>query len=77
MLCIALFNEWFESHTDEHAMCQIWELMVYEFKLGHNDAGATKNSCCGKGEITGDYSIVNTWFKKFHLFCTWEPGNNR
>ena len=29
---------------------QIWELMLYKFKLGRNTMEATKNICCAKGE---------------------------
>ena len=43
--------------------------MLYEFKLGHNAAEATKNICCVKGEGTVDYNTVTRWFKKFCLGC--------
>ena len=39
--------------------------MLYEFKLGHNTAKATKNICFMKGEGTVDQSKVIKWFKKF------------
>ena len=35
----------------------IQEFMLYEFKLGHNAAEATKNICCMKGEDT-DHNTV-------------------
>ena len=36
----------------------IQELMVYEFKLGHDAMETTKKICCVKGEGTVDYSIL-------------------
>ena len=45
------------------------ELMLYEFRLGHNDVEATKNICCVKSEGMVHYNRVTRWFKKFCLGC--------
>ena len=47
----------------------IWELILDEFKLGHNTTEAIKNICCSKGEGTFDHYKVTIWFKKFCLVC--------
>ncbi|CAI9734926.1 Hypothetical predicted protein [Octopus vulgaris] len=47
----------------------IWELMLHEFKLGHNAMEAIKNICCTKGEGAVDHSTVTRSFKEFHLGC--------
>ena len=41
----------------------IWELMLYEFELGHNAAEDTKNICYVKSEGTVDRSKVTTELK--------------
>ena len=38
---------------------QIWELLRYEFKLGHNPSEATKNICFAKGEGAVDHQFSN------------------
>ena len=43
--------------------------MLYEFKLGHNTAEATKNICCVKSEGAVDHSPVTRWLKKFCPGC--------
>ena len=43
--------------------------MLYEFKLGHNAAEATKNSPCVKGEDAVDHNTISRWFKKFCSVC--------
>ena len=43
--------------------------MPYEFELGHNTTEATKNICSAKNEDAVNHSIINRWFKKFHLDC--------
>ena len=43
--------------------------MLYEFKLSHNAAEATKNICRTKGEGAVGNSTVNRWFKKFCSGC--------
>ena len=45
----------------------IWELMLYDFKLPHDVAEATKNICCAKGQ--GDHSAVTRRFEKFCSSC--------
>ena len=40
----------------------IWEIILYEFKQGHNTTKVIKNICCVKGENTLYHSTV---FKKF------------
>ena len=47
----------------------IWELILYEFELGHNAAEATKNIFCDIGEGVFDHSTVTRWFKKFCIIC--------
>ena len=47
-----------------HRRSLIQELMLCEFKLGHNAAEAAKNICV-KAEGSFDYSSVTRWFKKF------------
>ena len=46
----------------------IWQLLIYKFKLEHNPAEATKNICWAKSEGAIDNSTVR-WFKKFCLGC--------
>ena len=43
----------------------IRELILYEFKLGHNATETAKNICYVKGEGTVDHR----WFKKFCSVC--------
>ena len=43
----------------------IRELLLYEFKLGHNAAETIKIICCAKGEAAADRSTVTRWLKKF------------
>ena len=44
----------------------IWELVFYEFELGHNATEAAQNiSMRSEGEV--DHHTVTGWFKKFHL----------
>ena len=43
----------------------IQELMLYEFKLGHE---ATKN-ICENGEGTFNHTTETRWFKKFSQFA--------
>ena len=38
--------------------CLIWELMLYEFKLGHNAIEAAKIIFCMKGEGSVNHSTV-------------------
>ena len=66
IMCIVSPGIWFESCTDEWAM-KFRELILYEFKLGHDTIEAIKNICCAKNKGTIDYSIVTKWFKKFYL----------
>ena len=47
----------------------IWELMLYEFEMGHNAMEATKNICWVKVEGENDHNTVTRWFKKFCLGC--------
>ena len=47
----------------------IWELMLYEFKVNHNAAEATKNNCCMKDKSAVDHNTVRKWFKKFCIDC--------
>ena len=42
----------------------IWDLMLYEFELGHDAAEATKNICLEKSE-----GVVNSWLKAFRFGC--------
>ena len=63
-LCIVSFCVWFSNHTDE---CTIWELMLYEFQLGHITVETTQNICCVKSEGKVDQSTVSRWLKKFCL----------
>ena len=35
--------------------------MLYEFELGQNTTGATKNICCAKGNGAIDHHAVNRW----------------
>ena len=49
--------------------CLIWELMLYEFKQGHNPTEATKSLCCMKDESTVDHNIVTIWLKKLYSAC--------
>ena len=51
----------------QHSIIQ--GLMLYEFKLGHNTAKATKNIHSVKAEVAVDHSTIVRWFKKFHLGC--------
>ena len=48
---------------------QIWELLLYEFELGHNAAEVTKNICCAKGEGRVDQSTITRRSKKFYFGC--------
>ena len=48
--------------------CLIWKLMLYEFKLSHNTAGTTKNTCA-KGEDALDHCTITKRFKKFPSDC--------
>ena len=41
----------------EHSIIQ--ELILYEFKLGHNAVKTTKNIHCTKGENPNDHSYTN------------------
>ena len=41
-----------------------WELMVYEFKLGHDSVETTKNICCAKDE-----GAVDHCYQKFCSGC--------
>ena len=45
---------------------QIWELMLYEFKLGYNATEAAKNIGCVKGEGGTDYSTETKGLRKFY-----------
>ena len=45
----------------------IQELMLYEFKLDHNAAEATKKICGVKGEDVIDLTTVTRWLKKILL----------
>ena len=47
----------------------IWELILYELELGHNDHDETDNVYYAKCECTDDHSIVNRGFKKFRSCC--------
>ena len=42
----------------------IRQLMVYNFKLGHNAAEANKNICCAV-----DHNTVTRWFHIIRLGC--------
>ena len=53
-----------------NAQCSlVWELMFYEFELGHNTVEAPRNICCAKGEGAVDQSTVSRWLKKFRSVC--------
>ena len=43
--------------------------MLYEFKLIHNTAEATKNLCCAKCKGAVDPNEVTRWVKKFCSTC--------
>ena len=46
--------------TQMNMQCSlIQDLMLYEFKLGDNTAGATKNICCVKSQSTVDHRTVS------------------
>ena len=45
----------------------IWELILYEFKLGHNTTEVTKNTYCMKGEGPVDYNSSNQMVSKILL----------
>ena len=47
----------------------IWELMLYEFKVGHNAMEATKKVCCIERKGPINHSTVTRWLKKFCLGC--------
>ena len=49
--------------------CLTWVLTLYEFKLDHNAAEATKNIFYVKGEGVVDDRTVIIWLKKFCLGC--------
>ena len=56
--------------TEMNIQCSlIKELMLYEFKMGHNVTEATKNICCVKSEGTFDQNTVNRRFKNFCTGC--------
>ena len=51
-----------------NAQCSIIrDFTLYEFKLGHIAAEATKNVCWAKGESEVNHSILIKSFKKFCL----------
>ena len=45
----------------------IWELLLYQLKLEHNNTEATKNIYCAKGEGTVDHNTVTRQLKKLCL----------
>ena len=45
----------------------IWELMLYQFELYHNNEEATQNVSFAKAEGIVDHSTVTRSFKKFRL----------
>ena len=47
----------------------IWELMLYEFKLGHDTVETIKNICCKKNEGAVNHRKLTRWFKKFCSGC--------
>ena len=58
------------TNTQRNVQCSlIWELMPYEFKLGHNAVKATKNICCAKGERSVDHKTITCRLKKFCSGC--------
>ena len=71
LTCCALFHSVCHlKATQINAQCSlILELMLYDFKLGHNNVEATKNICFAKGEDTVNHSTITRLFKTFHLGC--------
>ena len=73
VVCVLTFCALLHSMCDlkapqmnvQHSLIQ--ELLLYEFKLGHNTAEATKNIYCMNGEGIVDHSTVTRWLKKFYL----------
>ena len=56
------------------AQMNVWrslipEVILNEFKLGHNPAKATKNNRWAKGKSAVDHSTVTKCLKKFHVGC--------
>ena len=52
--------------TWTNVLCSlIWQFMLYEFELVHNDVEPIKTICWVKGKGTVDHSTVTRWFKKF------------
>ena len=43
----------------------IWELILYEFEMGHDAVESTKNIFCVKSEGAVDHSTVTWGFRKF------------
>ena len=52
-----------------HYSSQIQELMLYEFKLGHDAVEETKNISCTIGEDTVDHCSVTRLLKRLCLSC--------
>ena len=49
---------------------RLWKIvMVYRFKLGHNDMETTKNICCATGEDVVNHISVIRLLKKFYVGC--------
>ena len=53
--------------------CLIWELLIYDLKLGHNVMEITKNISCVKGDGTLDHKTINQMVKKNLLLRLQEP----
>ena len=68
--CALLHSKCDLKATKMNMHCSIiWELILYQFELGHNIVEATKKICCAKSEGADDQSTATRWFKKLQSGC--------
>ena len=67
LTCYALLHSVYDLKTVQmNIQCNlIWELMLYEFELGHNAFETIKNICCAKDEgsieAPADWAIASEY----------------